>query len=136
NDLPGWRTLVVRRRAVRFHVSGQSKIERPNSKIDMVTAEILQRASAKMPPSPPVERHVLVAVVAVLNRTEPELPVKVRRSWLRLGPSSDIPGSVDPVVNFADLADGPALDQFNHPSIVRARVYLVAHLGHLAAAAC
>src|SRR4030095_12224814 len=107
NDLPGWRTLVVRRRAVRFHVSGQSKIERPNSKIDMVTAEILQRASAKMPPSPPVERHVLVAVVAVLNRTEPELPVKVRRNWLRLRALRGTPRSGGAAGDFPGLPPAP-----------------------------
>ena len=110
------------------------QIQRPVGHVHDVASHVAQRARAEVPPSPPTEGAVALAVGPEGSGAEPEVPVESLGDRFRLGAlryALGPGGPVRPGVDLAHLSDYSGADPLHGAADGLSGVGLVAHLrGH------
>src|SRR5437660_3585952 len=98
-------------------------------KVHVMTAKIGERSAAESPPIAPLKREVLRRVRPLLHRPKPQIIMQIARHGRSVRRTLFAPiNSASPGVDFANGADGAALNQFDHAAIIVACMNLRAHL--------
>ena len=121
--------LGINLRAFGFDGGRVFQVERPVRDVGEVAPKIRERAAAERPEMPPVKRHVLGLIRAVLNRSEPLVVIEIRGRvrWIRRENFVAV-NRRGPDVDFRDFADRAGSDEFHDAAVVAAGVDLIAHL--------
>ena len=111
---------------------GEVQSQRPKGQVDVMATHIAQGTRAKVPITAPVKRDPRGAVGYHFRRANPKVIIECGGNGLTLlgGNRFATPRLGAPNMGFGHIPDGPGLNQFHHPSIIRRGMNLGTHLGN------